>query len=284
MNWRLLFLILLLGLGYLSIILIKKDYQEYFIPKIAVTIFPFYDLTKEIIGDKFEVILITPPGAEPHNFEPSPGDLKKLYGSMIFFTSGTILDKWINKIIFNFPQAKIVNLNQNLNLIDDDPHFWLSLENMKKVAQTIVKEMESFDPQNKNYYQNNLREVNKKLDQILESAKKETLLVKNRYLLTQHNAFNYLAQELNLNVIGYLASGNKELTPLELKNLIDKIRLFKIKIIFKEPGEENVFLKTLAQELELKIYELDPIEGKSGLDYFSAYRQNVEVLKKALSY
>ncbi len=283
MNWRLFSLILLLVLGYLSVVLIKKSYQEYFAPKISVTVFPFYDLTKEIVGNKFEVVLIIPPGGEPHNFEPSLNDLKKLYGTKIIFTSGTSLDAWVTKIIANLPQAKIINLNQNLVLINNDPHFWLSLKNMKKIAQTIAKEMETFDPQNKEFYQNNLNKVIKKLNELEEFAQKETLLLKNRYLVTQHNAFNYLAQELNLNIVGYLESADKELTPRELKDLIDKSRLFKIKVIFKEPGEESDLLKTVAQELSLKIYELDPIEGKSGLDYFSAYLRNIKILKEALS-
>lgn len=284
MNWRVFSLILLLFLGYLSLILIKKGYQEYFTPKIAVTIFPFYDLTKEIVGDKFEVILITPPGAEPHNFEPTPSDLKKIGGSKIIFASGTVLDEWAKKIITNLPQVEIVNLNRNLVLIDNDPHFWLSLENMKKIAQTITEKMTTFDPVNQNYYQNNLKKVNQKLDELLEFSRLETAQLKNRYLVTQHNAFNYLAQELDLNNLGYLESVNKELTPQELKDLIDKIRLFKVKVIFKEPGEDSALLRTISQELGLKIYELDPIEGKSGLDYFSAYRKNIEILKEALSY
>jgi ABC-type Zn uptake system ZnuABC Zn-binding protein ZnuA len=102
------------------------------------------------------------------------------------------------------------------------------------------------------------------------------------YLITQHNAFNYLAKELNLNIVGYLESANKELTPEELKFLIDRIKLLNLKVIFKEPGEESNLLKTIAQEYNLKIYELDPIEGKSGLNYFDTYQKNIETLKEAL--
>jgi zinc transport system substrate-binding protein len=101
-------------------------------------------------------------------------------------------------------------------------------------------------------------------------------------LITQHNAFGYLAQELNLNIVGFLEGSNKEITPTELQKLIDAIRVLGIKAIFKEPGEESSLLKTLAKEFNLKIYELDPIEGKSGLNYFDAYRKNIETLKEAL--
>jgi ABC-type Zn uptake system ZnuABC Zn-binding protein ZnuA len=273
-------ILLIIGLGILSIISLKKTYQEYAEPKIAVTIYPFYDITQEIVGDKFKVILITPPGAEPHNFELRPEDLKKLRGVKIVFANGLLIDNWVENILKNFPGVKIVRLADSAELIDNDPHFWLSLENMKKIAQKIEIEIENFDPQNKSYYQQNLNNVLNKLNQLSQLAKefKPTF----PYLITQHNAFNYLAKELNLNIIGYLESANKELTPEELKSLIDKIRLLNLKVIFKEPGEESNLLKTIAREYNLKIYELDPIEGKSDLNYFEAYRKNIETLKEVL--
>jgi len=273
-------ILLIIGLGILSIVSLKKTYQEYTEPKIAVTIYPFYDITQEIVGDKFKVILIIPPGAEPHNFELRPEDLKKLRGVKIVFANGLLIDNWVENILKNFPGVKIVRLADSVELIDNDPHFWLSLENMKKIAQKIEIEIANFDPQNKSYYQQNLNNVLNKLNELSQLTKefKPTF----PYLITQHNAFNYLAKELNLNIVGYLESANKELTPKELKYLIDRIKLLNIKVIFKEPGEESNLLKTIAQEYNLKIYELDPIEGKSGLNYFDAYRQNIETLKEAL--
>lgn len=273
-------IIILIVLGLLSIISLQKTYQEYFAPKIAVTIYPFYDITKEIVGDKFPVVLITPPGAEPHNFELRPEDIKKLRGVKIVFSNGILIDNWVENIVKNFPNVKIIRLADSAEIIDNDPHFWLSLENMKKVAQRIEKEMENFDPQNKQYYQQNLNNVLSKLNKLQELTK--NLQFNSPYLITQHNAFNYLAKELNLNIIGYLESAHKELTPEELKMLFDRIRVAKIKAIFKEPGEESNLLRTIAEEFNLQVYELDPIEGKSNLNYFDAYQKNIETLQKAL--
>ena len=275
-------IIIIIILGILSLFALKKTYEEFTLPKVAVTIYPFYDIVKEIVGDKFEVILIIPPGAEPHNFELRPQDILKLRGVKIIFSHGLIIDDWTKNLIQNLKSAKVVYLYQNVNLIDQDPHFWLSLENIKKVAQKVAEEMENFDPQNKDYYKKNLENVLNELNELSKFAQNESKNFSSRYLITQHNAFKYLAQELNLNIIGFLEGPNKELTPAELQKLIDSIRALKIKVIFKEPGEESNLLKTLAKEFNLKIYELDPIEGKSGLNYFDAYRKNIETLKEAL--
>jgi len=275
-------IIIIIILGILSLFALKKTYEEFTLPKVAVTIYPFYDIVKEIVGDKFEVILIIPPGAEPHNFELRPQDILKLRGVKIIFSHGLIIDDWTKNLIQNLKSAKVVYLYQNVNLIDQDPHFWLSLENIKKVAQKVAEEMENFDPQNKDYYKKNLENVLNELNELSKFAQNESKNFSSRYLITQHNAFKYLAQELNLNIIGFLEGPNKELTPAELQKLIDSIRALKIKVIFKEPGEESNLLKTLAKEFNLKIYELDPIEGKSGLNYFDSYLKNLETLKEAL--
>lgn len=282
MNWRVISLILIIILGYLSLIFAKKTYKEFFAPKIAVTLYPFYSLTKEIVKDKFKVILIVPPGADPHNYELTPQNLRELLGTRIVFSSGTFLDEWIYNLLKNFENLKIINLNQNLNLLPDDPHFWLSLENMKRIAETITKEMVIFDPKNEKFYKANLDEVLKKLNDLSEFAKTNLTNLKSRNLITQHNAFQYLAKELNLEADS-LQDINKEPTPRQLQKIVDKIRLLGIKVIFKEPGEKSMLLETLAKELDLKIYELDPIEGKSNLDYFEAYKKNIEILKEALN-
>jgi zinc transport system substrate-binding protein len=277
-------IIIIVILGVLSLFTLRKTYEEFTLPKVAVTIYPFYDIVKEIVGDKFEVVLIVPPGAEPHNFELRPQDIFKLRGTRIIFSHGLIIDDWTKNLTQNLKSAKVISLYQNINLIDQDPHFWLSIENMKKVAQKVAKEMENFDPQNKDYYEKNLENVLNKLNELSKFAQDISKNFSSRYLITQHNAFKYLAQELNLNIIGFLEGSNKELTPAELQKLIDAIRILNIKVIFKEPGEESNLLKTLAKEFNLKIYELDPIEGKSGLNYFDAYRKNIETLKEALKF
>jgi zinc transport system substrate-binding protein len=272
--------ILIIILGLISLIFFQKSYQENTGTKIGVTIYPFYDVTKEIIGDKFEVILITPPGAEPHNFELQPKILKELAKVKIVFANGILIDNWTENIAKNLPDIKIIRLSNAVNLIDNDPHFWLSLENMKKISQKITEEIINLDPKNRTYYEKNLNKVINKLNNLSQLQKE--LKPTSTYIITQHNAFNYLAKELNLNIAGHLESANKELSPEELKNLIDRIKSLKIKYIFQEPGEESNFLKTIAKEYNLQILQLDPIEGKSNLNYFDAYQQNIETLKKVL--
>lgn len=290
----LLFLILIFSVLSFFILFIKQE--STFKDKIAVTIFPFYDITKEIVGDKFEVILIITPGADPHNFEITPKDILKISGSKIIFWSGTHLDFWAKNIVSNLTKTKIVEINKNLPLIIEeeeeggegegegeeiDPHFWFSLENMKKIAENITEEIVKIDPKNRDYYLNNLESLKNKIDNLKEKSIEELKDIKFRYFVTQHNAFQYLAKELNFQTF-YLESAHKELTPQNIKDFIDKIRIFNIKSIFSEPGEVSSALENIAQNLNLKIYELDPLEGKGSQNFFEGYERNIKVLKEAL--
>ncbi len=280
-------LVILIAILFLfSFVIILFNKKPSFKNKVAVTIFPFYDITKEIVGNKFEVVLIIPPGSEPHNFEITPKDIANITESKIILTSGTYLDSWVKNIVSYLGEIKIVKLNQNLPLIIEnngeiDPHFWLSLENMKKIAENITKEIIKIDHQNQNYYLENLDSLKNKIDTLKTKSSEELKNINSRYFITQHNAFQYLAKELNFQVF-YLESTNKEITPDKIKNLIEKIKIYKIKSIFQEPNEISPGLKNIAQDLNLKIFELDPLEGKGALNFFEGYENNIKILKEAL--
>lgn len=276
--------LIIIIVGILSIFSLKyfdwiKNLNTQEKQKIAVTIYPFYDVVKEISGDKFEVILILPPGADPHNYELKPTDLKKIKDVKIVFSNGLLIDRWFENINKSLKGSKLIKLFEVVDLIDNDPHFWLSLENMKKIAIKVRDELKLLDPTHKEYYEENFNKFLNKLNKLIELSKGYQF--NNLYIITQHNSFNYLAKELNFNIIGYLETENKEMKPAEFQNLINKIKKYNLKVIYGDIGEESNLLKNIAKEFNLKIYKLDPIEGKSGLNYFEAYKYNLEILAKS---
>ena len=85
--------------------------------KVAATIFPLYDITKTIAGDKFEVVLLTPPGASPHSFEPQPSLMKKLTDARAIFAIGHGPDHWTEKIT-NSLEIPVITVDKNINLLE----------------------------------------------------------------------------------------------------------------------------------------------------------------------
>ncbi len=92
--------------------------------RIATSIFPVYDLASTVAGEEVEVVLIAPPGASPHYFEPTPSLLKELSDVDIVFRIGAELDDWVESITDNIDDVEVVALDQyvNLHLSQDDEH------------------------------------------------------------------------------------------------------------------------------------------------------------------
>lgn len=291
MNKKLLIVILIFILAGLTLLIYKNlNIKSQIIDQtekntIGVTIMPLLEITKEIVKDKYKVELILPSGADIHNFEISRHELEKIKKMKIIFYVNLGVDDWLIKSLQDYP-IKLINLSYDLDLITTsrgvDPHFWLSIENMKKVSQKIELEMEKIDPVNKNFYRQNLNNLLVKLETLKKEAENTVKKIKQKNLIVQHDAFNYFAKETGLNIVGYLEDSNGEISLQQLQELIKKINNFNIKEIFKVAGEQSVTLNNLAQELNLKIYELDPMEGKKSLNYFEAYLNNLKIIQEAL--
>ena len=94
--------------------------------QVVTTVYPVYDVVKKVAGDRADVTLLVPPGAEPHDWEPTASDLKKIGQAKVFFYNGAGLeptDQILKKEITR--DATVVELSQGLDLLklqDDDDH------------------------------------------------------------------------------------------------------------------------------------------------------------------
>jgi zinc transport system substrate-binding protein len=88
--------------------------------KVATSIFPIYDVTKQIAGDKIDVINILPSGASPHTFEPTIENIKDLNNINLVLTIGLELDNWAKTIVPNSP--KVIELHNGVELLKNEEH------------------------------------------------------------------------------------------------------------------------------------------------------------------
>jgi zinc transport system substrate-binding protein len=70
-------------------------------PKVAVSIFPLYDITKRIAGDRLDVILVLPPGKSEHGYDPTPKEIARLEGAKLGIAVGLDMDTWVENIMKN---------------------------------------------------------------------------------------------------------------------------------------------------------------------------------------
>src|SRR5688572_1736689 len=175
-------------------------------PRVAVSIFPLYDVTRRIAGDRIDVILVLPPGKSEHGYDPAPKEIARLEGAKLGFAVGLDLDGWVENIIRTAGGAKVVRLGDKVKTIpidvepiseeeaahDDhdaheaagsakpqdehehhhaevgrpDPHFWLDPTLAASVVDHVADELASIDPAGKDVFAANAKALKAQLAEL----------------------------------------------------------------------------------------------------------------------
>jgi zinc transport system substrate-binding protein len=250
--------------------------------KIAATIFPVYDIARNIVGDKIQVVQVVPPGASPHTFEVTPQTALELQGVKAIFKIGNGLDDWIDGAAQSgSPDAPIFMLSNRINLREFsdgsvDPHYWLDLNNAQIIARNIFEDILKIDPTNKDYYQKNLDEYLNEL-QIADKKISTTLAdVSQKNIATFHDAWYYFAQRYGLNVItAFEPFPGKEPTPQYLSGFINDIKKYNLKVVFIEPQFSAQSLYQIAKDQGVNLVLINPADGgASGNDDLISLLEN----------
>lgn len=259
---------------------------------IVTTIYPYYLLTKEIVKDKFDVVLFIPPNSSPHTFSPKPNDIIKLNQSNLIIANGLSLEEnlksklkyYKDKVIYCSNFLIEANLLSPVN--DKNPHIWLDPIFITEIAKGITSKIIEIDPKNKQYYLKNLELVTKNIlntFNYIENQRKK--INKKIYIITLHNSFKYFAKRFNIVIAGVVESSpGKEPGIKELIALGDIIKKYQIKTIFSEPQLNPKPVKVLSKEYNLKIYNLDPIGYSLNIKKIEQlYLYNWDIIFKSLN-
>jgi zinc transport system substrate-binding protein len=265
------------------------------LPVVYTSIYPLYDFTKKIGGEKITVINLTPFGAEPHSFEPSPKLLAKLSKASLFLYNGAGMEPYLEKLLDTLQEEPLlmVEASQGIKLIKEDevidPHFWLSPSCALIMGQNILQALIQIDPDNKTYYEKNFHTFAEKLTELDEDYKKTLAKYSGAKIVVTHQAFNYLCQEYGLEQIPIMGlHADAEPTPGKLKEISKLIKKEKIKYLFSEVLFSPKVATTIAQETGASILQLHPLgslsqkELEAGKDYFRVMKDNLKNLQTAL--
>jgi len=197
----------------------------------------------------------------------------------------------MGKITSQMPNLKIVDSSKGIELlkgagnVGNNPHVWVSISNAIKQVQTIGDQLALLDPKNATKYKENTNVYIKKLE--AQSAKMHLALdvIKNRDIITFHDAFPYFAKEFNLNIAGVIErEPGSEPSAKELAETIDKVKSLKVKALLAEPQYSTKSADSIAKETGAKVYTLDPVAmGPINADaYINIMDSNLKTLQEAL--
>lgn len=262
---------------------------------VVTTFYPLYEFSKRIGGEKADVSILVPAGAEPHDWEPGPKDIIKIESAEIFVYNGAGLEPFVNEIIKRIESRKliVVDSSEGIELIKEegatDPHIWLDPMLAKHQVEAIEKAFIKADPQNSDYYRANAQALKQELDALDTGISKELASAKKKVFISSHSAFSYFAKRYGLNQIAIAGiSPDIEPSPAKIAEIVRFAKENGVKYIFFETLVSPKLSETIAKEVGAQALVLNPIEGlsedqiKQGENYFTIMRENVKNLKLAL--
>ncbi len=279
--------------------------------QVVTTLFPLYDFSRQIAGDKADVVLLLPPGVEPHGFEPRPGDILRISKADLFIYTGPFMEPWVDDILKGIDTRKVViiNASQKIELADEhesehgseyeghhhekDPHIWVDPILAQQIVNAIADGFMQKDPANKDFYLANAKAHNDKLATLdsdirtsLEKCKSKTILYGG------HFAFGYFARRYGLDYMTPYAgfSPQAEPTPKAIAELIEKTKALDSKYIYYEELIEPRVARAIAESAGAQMlllsaaHNISKQELDNGTTYLDIMRGNLQRLKQGLGY
>jgi zinc transport system substrate-binding protein len=273
-------------------------------PTVYTSIYPLYDLTRKIGGDKITVLNLTPAGSEPHSFEPSSRTVADLSKASLFLYHGAGMEPYLDKLLHTLQGTPLLMLeaSRGISLIthsqhekdaheETDPHTWLSPVCALQLSWNILQALIQIAPEQQAYFEENYRGLEKRLAELDEEYRKTLSACRKKELVVTHEAFGYLCREYGLTQLAIMGlSAEAEPTPGAVKEIINLVRDRHIKYIFFENLYSPKVAETISRETQAETLVLNPLgsltekEVAEGKDYFSIMKENLENLKKALEW
>ncbi|OGU59637.1 MAG: hypothetical protein A2V66_17895 [Ignavibacteria bacterium RBG_13_36_8] len=268
------FLIVLLSFSLLFLICSckKKEVKDGII-KVAVTISPYGDFISKIGGNRVNVVVLIPAGADPHNFEPSFNQLLNVTKANVYFRVGEVLqieNEWIKRIEDIDKRLKIIDCSKGINVINNNPHMWLGLEEVKVIIENIYSAMVVIDPKYEEYFGINKERFVRQIDSMDVFLKNDFQELSKREIIVYHPAWEYFTSHYGIVEIGIEKEG-KNPRAGDLKELITNAKSKKVKAVFIEPQFDITSAKTIADEIGGEVVTINPLP--------SDFLQNLNDLK-----
>jgi len=261
---------------------------------IATSFYPMYILTVNVAGSipGVEVINMSPPQFGClHDYQLTPNDVKVLERADIFVINGAGAESFMEKVAKQLPGLKIVQASKGISLIKnggeggDNPHVWVGISSAIREVENIGQQLAALDPAHAEKYRTNTDAYVKKLEALRHKMHEALAGVKNRNIVTFHEAFPYFAREFNLRVVAVVErEPGSEPAAGELAETIELVKRSKVKALFAEPQYPAKAADTIARETGARVYVLDPaVTGPMVPDaYEKIMESNLRVLKEAL--
>jgi len=284
---------------------------------VVATLFPLYDFARNVAGERAEVTLLLPPGAEPHGFEPRPADIVRLNKADVFLYTSPDMEPWAADILKGLQNRNVEVINTSQGVIAGegqeklehrqglqdkqihghsdhsgavDPHIWLDFGNAVRMVENIRDGLAKRDPAGKDVYEKNAGSTIGQLKALDERFRKGLQACEKKVLVNGgHFAFDRMAKRYGFRYVSvYGVSPDAEPTAANLVKLTKLIRENKLGYLFHEELINPRVAETLARETGATLLKLHPAGNLAkeqfdrGETFITLMDRNLENLKTGL--
>jgi zinc transport system substrate-binding protein len=280
--------------------------------KVMASLFPLQEFAKAVGGDKVQVALLLPPGAEAHTWEPKPSDVVKITRADIFIYIGPSMEPWVDKVLkaAQGKRLQVLQASQGLSLLKAepeeqgramhshgysrpekmDPHIWLDFAMDLKIVDAIAAVFSERDPAHAFLFKRNAEAYKEKLKNLDQKYRHSLAQCRHREIvLGGHAAFAYLAKRYALQQIALSGvSPDAEPTPQKMVEVIKTTRKRGIKFIFSEELVHPKLSQALAREAGVGLLVLNagpnltPEQVRERVTFLELMEKNLENLQRGL--
>lgn len=233
---------------------------------VAVTIPPQEEMVRAVGGDRVDVIVLVPPGSDPHTFEPTPRQLEQASRADLYITVGSGLlpveDTLGSRLRALHPGLAVVDGSAGTDRIvgsgGADPHVWLSLRNAERISENIRNALLGADPgsgtsyeENFTAYRDRIRALDHNLSGLFSGKEGSVVIV-------SHGAWDYFGRDYGLRMVS-IEQGGREPTPRDLEELIGVAREAGVSVIFADVLENRRNAEVIAQAVGARVEEINPL-------------------------
>ncbi|MEX0345337.1 MAG: metal ABC transporter substrate-binding protein [Rhizobiaceae bacterium] len=267
--------------------------------KVVTTFTVFADMARNIAGDAATVESITKPGAEIHNYRPTPGDLLRAQDADLIIWNGLNLELWFEKFFANLSDVPEVVITEGIEPLGigegpyegkPNPHAWMSPSDARIYVENIRNAMVEYDPENADIYNENSKRYLAEIEAIIAPMREVLSAIpeEKRWLVTSEGAFSYLARDFGLKEL-YLWPINADAqgTPQQVRKVIDAVRQNGIVAVFSESTVSDKPARQVARETGARYGGVLYVDSLSEADgpvptYLDLLRVTVGTIAKGL--
>lgn len=247
--------------------------------KVVTTFTVIQDIAQNVAGDKAVVESITKPGAEIHDYQPTPQDIVKAQSADLVLWNGMNLESWFERFFAQVKDKPAVVVTEGIEPISiyegpykdkPNPHAWMSTKNALIYIENIRQALVKYDPANAEAYNANAKAYADKIVALDQPLRERLAKVPEaqRWLVTSEGAFSYLARDYGFRELYLWAINQDEQgTPKQIRKVIDQVRKHQIPVVFSESTISDKPAKQVAKESKARyggVLYVDSLSTKDG--------------------